>query len=281
MGNPSERLAAARSIRLQATAADRDALSKALHSEPIPRIRGILQGTLRRVGLPTQDEAQAYLAARESAAGAVQDTAQNIVHTVRKLQTLLLGAAESEIPDFLASKTNGFIARMDRLLDAIERLGRAAGIPRIEDFDLAALIRTVSESEAASTSVGVELQGPTPLTVFGDQGHIDLAISNGLRNAIEASRHVRPEEPPPVVISWDETDETYWIVILDRGIGLPTGSANAFRVGVTTKSGHDGVGLAMAKQAMQSLQGDVVLKPRNGGGTAFEIWWPRDGQAQE
>ena len=113
------------------------------------------------------------------------------------------------------------------------------------------------------------------MLVLGDRGLLSLVLGNGLRNAIEASMDVDSRDPPGVVIAWDETNTDYWVVILDRGAGLPAGSHYAFEAGRTSKPGHAGLGLAIAKQAADSLTGRIVLKPRADGGTAYELSWPK------
>jgi signal transduction histidine kinase len=276
-GNADQRHRAARTLVTAATPADREALSRALLGERVPRIRVLLQDTLRAVSDATpEEEDQPQIAARESAALAVEDTAKKVVHQVGRLLTFLADAAETETPNYAESRTYTIIQRMDRLIRAIERLGNAASAPVVMEFDLSALMSEVIAAESDRTNVEVVQAGDhSPLLVLGDEGHIDHALTSGVRNAIEASLAVSEETPPRVIVNAGETDTDYWVVVLDRGIGLPPASQNAKEFGVSTKIGHDGTGLAIADLAIAILGGELTLSPRDGGGVQFEISWPK------
>lgn len=276
-GNADERHRAARALLTSAATIDREILVRAVHKERIPRIRVLLQDTLHRVASsPAADENRPEVAARESAAMAIEDTAKMVVHQVSRLLTFLANAAEKEVENYEQSNTFALIERMDRLVRAIERFGNAASSPVITEFDLNNLISEVSSTELGSMGVEVEnASGPSPILVVGDRGLIDHALTTGIRNAIEASIAVSEGHPPRVIVNAGETDKDYWVVVLDRGIGLPPASHNAKEFGVTTKVGHEGTGLAIADVAMKSLRGTVQLAAREHGGVQFEISWPK------
>jgi signal transduction histidine kinase len=69
------------------------------------------------------------------------------------------------------------------------------------------------------------------------------------------------------------TDKDYWISILDDGIGLSDAPKNMFEVGKTSKKEHPGFGLAIAKQAMDTLDGTLSLAPYSGRGAKYEMRW--------
>lgn len=274
-GNPRQRLEAARFLRRNAQTGDRIAVARAARHETVSRIRKVLDDTLESLTPPpgSNDEG---LAARDTAARAVKETTTKVVHEVRKLLPPLRLAAEQDVGErFNNSRTREYIDRLDSLVDAIDRLGRAASAPVMTDFDLGALVDDAVMTEAGGTGVTVLKHGPTPMLVLGDYGHVLLALSNGLRNAIEASLEADSEDPPSVVVSWDMTDTHYWIAVLDQGVGLPPGSHRAFELGQTSKPKHDGAGLPIAKQAIESMAGEVELRPRDAGGASYEIRWPR------
>jgi signal transduction histidine kinase len=281
-GSMRHRLAAARALHDIATTSDAAALAMAARQERVPRIRSVLMDTLSRVGPGSQavEGDGAAFAARETTAKALQDTARMVVHEVRKVLPSLMSAAQRESTDFEQGETREYIQRLDKLVDAIERLGTAASTPVITDFDLAALIKEISIDESHESGIDVDLAGPAPSLVFGDRGLLTLAISNAIRNAIESTREVAQHHDgwPAVVVTWERTDAEYWVAVLDRGIGLPAASHLAFEIGKTSKPKHDGIGLAIAKQAIDSLDGTIELKPREGGGVACQVSWPALGE---
>jgi nitrogen fixation/metabolism regulation signal transduction histidine kinase len=276
-GNMRERLAAARQLQTTASRLDVGVLTAAARRERVPRIRVVLMDTIARLGSKSDvvtASTDLSTAARETAADTLRNTTQMVVHEIRKLLPPLTHAAEREIPVFSTSRTREYISRLDQLIDAVDRLGKAATPPVITDFDLAALIQAVAITEANGSDVSIEQIGPSPCLVRADHELLRLAIGNAIRNAVEATESVPDPNGNSVVVSWDISDTEYWIVVLDRGIGLPEGGDRAFEIGVTSKSKHDGIGLAIARQAIESLDGSIELSPREPGGTACEIAWP-------
>jgi signal transduction histidine kinase len=138
---------------------------------------------------------------------------------------------------------------------------------------LAALIDEIVATEARE-SVTPSVVGPRPFVLVSDPAFLRLAVVNGLRNAIEAIEQVGSRgQGHPIVVTWGETDRDWWISIIDQGPGI-SGSVEAkFEIGRSTKRGHRGFGLAIARRAMESLQGTVSLHPGTDGGTRYELRW--------
>jgi len=201
---------------------------------------------------------------------AIEQTTRRIVHELEPILGAIRFHAEKEIPAFADSKTKHQLDRLASFLAAIDTLSRAASASKIDEFDLAELIKRVSDADTTDNSPTISTAGPTPLLVSGDSHLLELALANGVRNALEAST----ETKEPIVLNWGVTDRDVWVVILDRGIGLPSGSNRVFEIGATTKPNHLGMGLALAKQAMLSVNGQITLTPRKDGGTSFEVRWP-------
>ena len=113
------------------------------------------------------------------------------------------------------------------------------------------------------------------MLITSDPRLLQLAICNGVRNAIEAVIESGSNDPHAVVVTWGETDVDYWITIIDRGPGVVGPIGPAFDIGKTTKQGHSGFGLAIARQAMETLSGHVTLQPAVSGGTHYVLRWAR------
>jgi signal transduction histidine kinase len=224
------------------------------------------------------DETQAH---EDAYAAAVEDTTQMLVHELRRFVGLVRIAARSEIDAFPQSATAMELDRLSSLMDAVERLGRAAATPAFEEFDLAGLVLNLRALEGERFDVTIAHQGPDPLVVVGDPGLIELAARNGLVNACESAREMPTEEEKVVILTWGLTDRDVFIAVLDRGEGLPSELPDPFAFAQSNKSGHLGVGLALARRALQSLGGYVSLRNRAGGGATYEMRWPIQGKSVE
>ena len=284
-GRVSERLRAARHLARIAKAEDHDELRQALDREEVRWIRIALQAGVERALGGRQDEIQEreFVAPGDEDSRAVeaaysqgvQNTAAMMLHELEPLVGLARMHARDEVGNFTASATKRQLDRLKTVLDVFDKLRQAASAPMMVEFDLSAALRGAAEGIAASEA-RVEFSGPTPHSVVGDVGLIELAFVNGLRNAVEATEaSSRPPAERRVTVSWDESDTEYWVVVIDRGVGLPAGTDKLIEAGATTKPNHHGMGLQLARRAMASHMGTLTLAPRVDGGTSFEIRWPK------
>jgi signal transduction histidine kinase len=182
-----------------------------------------------------------------------------------------------EVPSFEASKTKRHLRNLQAIFDAIEQLRSAAIAPRIEQFDLAELIDDVVAVENDGKGVDISLVGMRPLLVTSSKQLLRLALCNGIRNGIEAaaieSRGEDGSHIAHLLVAWGATDREYWVSVVDHGPGLAGSPASSFEIGKSTKAGHPGFGLPIAKQALETLGGQVSLSPSPGGGAKYEIRW--------
>ncbi|MCI0617886.1 HAMP domain-containing histidine kinase [bacterium] len=210
---------------------------------------------------------------------AVNETTNRIVHEIAPILGILRTYAKDEISDFEKSKTKTQLDRLGDLLHAIDRLSKAAVAPSLQEFDLSEHIRRIADSEMVNNGIRIDLAGPNPLLVIGDASLVEIALANGIRNAIEAVKGLYGESNeslPPIVINWGETDRDIWIAILDKGPGPPSTVERAFEIGNTTKENHLGMGLPTALQAVKSMLGKISLSLRSeSGGARFEFSWPK------
>lgn len=212
---------------------------------------------------------------RELYAQAVRWISGVLLHELQGPIGLIDAAAAREVPDYPKSVTRQRLETVKGRFTAIENLQLAATAAKPTRFDLAAFIDKVIFDEVPGGAEELDRYGPNPLEVNADPRLLALALSNGLRNAVEASANVQgnPEDGARVVVSWGGNDVDVWISIVDRGPGLPGSSDRVFDVGQTTKDGHQGFGLTIARQAMDSLGGTVVLTNSREGGARFELRW--------
>jgi len=169
------------------------------------------------------------------------------------------------------------VARLRSELAALEKvvgefLDLARARPRVrEEVDLAAIAGEVAElcaPLAAQRTVSITTVGSG--SVRADREQLRRALVNLTRNAVEAA-------PPAseVILSTRADGRGAWLEVLDRGPGLPAEArGNLFRPFFTTKERGTGLGLALAKKVADAHGGSLILRDREGGGTAARLEIP-------
>ena len=242
----------------------------------------------------------------ELRAQATEETAALFLHELRPLIGLADAAAAHEVADYSASKTKIQLDRIKAFLEAVSKLRMASAVPAMQEFDLTAVVGQVAEEEIAKGRITLEAEDGTseetrfrdasptqagskvhvilarsdPVVTVGDPTLVTISLANALRNAVEAVLERLGRRRADIVVNWGTTDIDNWVVVLDEGCGLPAGADRVTEPGVSTKLktvDHFGMGLPIAKQAIESMRGSLRLTPRSTGGVSCEIRWPRDG----
>jgi nitrogen fixation/metabolism regulation signal transduction histidine kinase len=165
----------------------------------------------------------------------------------------------------IAEEVEG-LAAISQAFSDFARLPRA----RFAAADLADVARSVVELHRQSKpSVEVAFAGPESLPLNADRDQLRRAITNLVKNAVEAVSgggkvlvRVRREGTEAVLAVWDD------------GPGVPEEIRELlFRPGVTTKPGGSGLGLALVQQIAKDHGGSVLLE-RESGGTCFVLRIP-------
>jgi two-component system, NtrC family, nitrogen regulation sensor histidine kinase NtrY len=151
---------------------------------------------------------------------------------------------------------------LNRFLQAYRQL-MGLPAPKLGFVSLAALVQRVAQLE---TRVTISVASAVDVTLQVDADHIEQALINLLRNAVEAA--LSPDATnngiPHVEISWECAATEVIISIYDSGPGL-TNEGNLFVPFYTTKPGGTGIGLVLAQQIAQAHRGSVQLANRPDG----------------
>ena len=278
-----DRLKAARFLARDSDASDLQLLRNALQSETVSYVRTGLELAIKRAShsaSPAAGETVEEYEIPPDVWGQLRnevadEIAGQILHEIAPPVGLIAAAAAREVPDYEQSKTKRQVENLKRVFGAIEQLKGAAAVPRPEEFDLAELLAEIVSAEVGDRPVEVSRHGAQPMVITSDRALVRMAVSNGIRNAVEAVLDSARSEPHPIIVTWGETDVDYWTAVLDRGTGVVGPLESAFGIGKTTKKGHSGFGLAIARQAIETLGGSCTLQPTTEGGTQFEIRWER------
>lgn len=276
----ADRRLAGREIVANPTLVDRTIIEGAFRRETVPQIRQqfgaaleTLNGQAAKLPEPAAEQAEAiYNAAYVKA---VRDVTERVLHQLNPLIGDIEQSASAEIESFADSETKKRVGQIKLQADAITKLYNASKPAVFEEFDLAALVRNCMPHDLEHGKCSITFAGQTPLLVQGDPSLIAIAVTNGLRNAIEATLPLATQDhKPSIILNWNATDRDYWISILDEGVGYQGSIAGAFEIGSTTKEGHSGHGLPGIKAAMLSLSGSVELIPQKDRGCNLTLTWP-------
>ncbi len=139
---------------------------------------------------------------------------------------------------------------------------------------------SVSASEATSGTeaqnhIGSALLGKLPKSamVHIDPERLAQALDNLVVNAGEASP---AGQPPEISLTGKGSHHGLWeLEVADRGPGVPPEiSGRIFEPFFTTKTQGSGIGLALARRIARAGGGELLYRPRTGGGAVFVLQLP-------
>ena len=174
------------------------------------------------------------------------------------------------------------VDRLTRLVDTLLALSRAdAGHVRLahEPMDLAKLARNVVQhlevlAEEKGQRLTVEAEGS--VEVHGDWLVLRQALVNVLDNAIKYS-----PDRAPIRVGVGHDGDWGWIAVTDEGPGIAREDHDRiferfYRVdkGRSRQQGGAGLGLSLAKWAVESHHGRIELESEVGRGSTFRIVLP-------
>jgi len=120
------------------------------------------------------------------------------------------------------------------------------------------------------------LTGDTPLFAQGNSLWIELAVGNLLSNAEKYTPH-----DGEIEIAFQQNGSTASIMVMDRGEGLPPERYRTLwqlyergAAGKTVDVSGSGIGLALCKELIEGMGGQVWAGPREDGGSVFVLTLP-------
>ena len=228
----------------------------------------------------TFDDITQILSAQREAAW--KDVARRIAHEIKNPLTPIQLSAERLKRKYLkeiASDPDTFVQLTETIVRQVGDIGRMVDefsafarmpAPRLQADDLANLCRQAAflqRTGAPEISFVTEIP-PHPVRIIADGRLIGQALTNLLKNAVEAV-HAREVQSPPgrIVVRLREEAERIVVEIEDNGRGLPRENRERLTEPyVTTRVKGTGLGLAIVKKIMEDHHGDLYLEDAPDGG---------------
>lgn len=216
-----------------------------------------------------------------------REIAQGLAHELRNPLTPILGAMDvlrrahslgrSDYPEILHEQASAVVDEVMRLKELSDSFARFARLPdpTPEQVDLGSLVDGITALYAPGDIVVNRSWGPSTPTVYADPTQLKTALTNLIKNAVEAM-----EGGGTLGLGFRETAEDVTITVQDNGPGIPESvRARLFTPYVTTKGSRGtGLGLALVHRIVAEHHGTVAADDAPGGGARFRVTLPRPPQ---
>ena len=182
---------------------------------------------------------------------------------------LLKGLEESDGRRELVQGILTEVEEMNRVMEELLKFSKSESVKKVE-LDLARLLR---EIVGGMEDMGHRVDFPAgdAVAIKGDETLLKQAISNLLRNAVQAGNKVRLSLEPAHL----QGKEGVCVAVKDNGAGIPAESfEKIFMPFYTTKNGGSGIGLALVQKIAPAHGGSVSVNSKEGKGSTFRLFLP-------
>lgn len=223
------------------------------------------------------DRARRERAEREFVANAAHELLTPLTAMSAAIDVLQAGA--KEIP----AERDVFLADLERETDRLGRLAHAllvlarvqatAEPLSVQPVELCSLLHEVAQSIRAGTELEIDVVCADGITVLAERDLLERALSNVAENAV-----AHTSRGCVVVAARSDDDGRVAIEIRDTGTGMPPEERERaferfYRTGIRGGEGF-GLGLAIVREAVRVLDGNVEIDSEPGIGTTVRITLP-------
>ena len=168
-----------------------------------------------------------------------------------------------------AERTVDTIGRMMSLLRSVQT--------NPQEFDLTNVVRSAelyAKDDLRSAKIALHIKGAgRAVKIRGDEGQILLAVSNLLRNAIEAIGSGNTGRPPEIVMTLAPEGKSVVLSVADSGPGLPRETLAKMPLN-TTKPQGTGLGLFIVQSVAENHGAKLEAGTSQLGGAEFRLVFP-------
>jgi len=244
---------------------------------------GALVKEYNRIAIELSESAERL--AQSEREGAWKEMAKQVAHEIKNPLTPmklsiqhLQRAAESQSDDLterIERTTKTVIEQIETLTNIASAFSTFAQLPEkvTSDVDLSALIKNAVD--LYSTDVDITLTLPTDnknYIIKADKDQLLRLFNNLIKNAIQATEST---DIPKIDIVLNDLLNHYQVQVIDNGVGINKEQMeNIFEPNFTTKSSGTGLGLAMSKNIVEQMGGELSVNSKINEGATFTITFP-------
>lgn len=176
---------------------------------------------------------------------------------------------QKKISDFARS----FIEQIDTLSSIATAFSNFASMPKINP-EVLDVYMLVDDTIRFFNKDYIQLvSNPEPSCyIYADKGHFVRIMNNLIKNAQQA---IPEDREARIALSIHKIDDRWRITVRDNGVGIPHEQRQKiFEPNFTTKNSGMGLGLAMVKNILSGLEGNIWFESEIDKGTAFFIELP-------
>ena len=220
------------------------------------------------------------------------DVARRIAHEIKNPLTPIQLATErlkrrylrqiTTDPELFEELTATIIRQVGDLRKMVDEFSSFARLPKpvFRHEDAGELVRqAIFLQEIAHTAIAFTYDGPTSEPFEADRHQFGQAMTNVLKNAVEAiEARVRTEDidyKGRICVSLDSDEQSITINVVDNGIGLPAERERILEPYVTTRDKGTGLGLAIVNKIVEEHGGEMSFAPAASGGTRMTMRFAR------
>lgn len=190
--------------------------------------------------------------------------------------TRSINLADDESREKLDRVSKSLIEQIDALTKIANEFSNFAKMPKANEaeLDLAEVLRNAVAvfGEYDQHKITLELNPQTAM-IWADKNLLLRVFNNLIKNAIQA---IPVGEKGQINIKITADSDRYSVIVQDNGIGIKqTERDKIFVPYFTTKSTGTGLGLAMSKQIIESMKGEIWFTSEPNHGTTFFVTFPK------
>ena len=121
--------------------------------------------------------------------------------------------------------------------------------------------------EVAHPAISFTVDVDDAPAMVGDRRQLGQALTNIVKNAVEAIEARSEGDPGTISMRIAEEDGRAVIEVADNGIGLPAERDRIVEPYMTTRARGSGLGLAIVHKIVEEHHGTMTFSDREGGGT--------------